>query len=165
MNRHNFYEALLHQDGHHIEHVRPPRDLMSWQQLPVSAIANFQVVVVEDIAVRTLEETLRSHPYQRFPVVRKKRLVGILTRKAAEAAMAGGREPKLEQAVPCLRGQTIQDLQQLLIESTTQFVVVLDREGGSVVGVVTLHDLLRAQAAAERAAELGDSTGGGMLKK
>ncbi len=160
MNRHDFYEALLHQDGHNIEHVRPPRDLMSWQQLPVSAIANFQVVVVEDMAARTLEGTLRNHPYQRFPVVRKKRLVGILTRIEAEAAVAGGREPRVERAVPCLRGQTIQDLQQLLIESTTQFVVVLDREGGSVVGVVTLHDLLRAQvAAAERAAELGDSTG------
>ena len=27
-----------------IEHVRPPRDLQSWQQLPVSAIANFRPV-------------------------------------------------------------------------------------------------------------------------
>jgi len=34
----------------------------------------------------------------------------------------------------------------LLIESTTQFAVALDHEGGKVVGVVTLHDLLRAEA-------------------
>jgi CIC family chloride channel protein len=30
----NFYEELLEQDGHQLEHVIPPRDLKSWQQLP-----------------------------------------------------------------------------------------------------------------------------------
>jgi CBS domain-containing protein len=53
-----------------------------------------------------------------------------------------------------MRGQTIQDLQHLLLDSTTHFVVVMDEEGINVVGIVTLHDLLRAQtAAAERAAD------------
>ena len=46
MNRENFYDALLTQDGHQLEHVRPPRGLQGWQQLPVSAIANFRPVVV-----------------------------------------------------------------------------------------------------------------------
>ena len=49
MNRQNFYDAILTQDGHQMEHVRPPRDLQSWQQLPVSAIANFQPVVVKGL--------------------------------------------------------------------------------------------------------------------
>ena len=154
MNRHNFYEALLDQDGHRIEHLRPPRDLMSWQQLPLAAMANFNPVVVEDLSRSTLQDTLKQHPYQRFPVVRDGRLAGILTRRVAEAALTGTQSPKLDTAVTCLRGQTIQDLQQLLLDSTTQFVVVLDQKGGKVVGVVTLHDLLRSQtAAAERAVE------------
>jgi len=161
MNRFNFYEAMLDQDGHRIEHVRPPRDLQSWQQLPVSAIANFQAVVVDDLDRASLQEVVKQHPYQRFPVVRGGRLVGVLTRKETEVALAGGHSPKLEPAVSCLRGQTIQDLQQLLLDSTTQFVVVLDRNEGKVIGVVTLHDLLRSQAAAsERGAESGDATGG-----
>ena len=146
MNRHNFYEALLEQDGHHIEHVRPPRDLRSWQQLPVSAIANFRAAVAEDLGHAALRDTLREHPYQRFPVVHDGRVTGILTRKEAEAALKEHRPPKLEPAVTCLRGQTIRELQQLLIESTTQFVVVLDRQGGQLVGMVTLHDLLRAES-------------------
>jgi CBS domain-containing protein len=54
---------------------------------------------------------------------------------------------KLKPATTCLREQTIGKLQQLLIESDTQFVVVLDRVDGQVVGLVTLHDLLRAQSA------------------
>lgn len=145
MNRHNFYEALLEQDGHRIEHVRPPRDLQSWQQLPVSAIANFELVTVEDLGRATLKEKLSQHPYQRFPVVQDGRLAGILTRKEAEAVIAGHSTAKLEPATTCLRGKTIGDLQMLLIESTTQFVVVLDREGGMPVGLVSLHDLLRAE--------------------
>jgi len=154
MNRYNFYEALLDQDGHRIEHVRPPRDLMSWQQLPVYAVANFHAVVVEDLGPTTLQEILKQHPYQRFPVVHNGKLTGILTRKEAEAVLARNQTPRLEPAITCLRGQTIQDLQQLLLDSTTQFVVILSEKKGNVMGLVTLHDLLRAQAAAaERMAE------------
>ncbi len=49
MNHHSFYDALIQQDGHQIEHVKPPRDLQGWQQLPVSAIANFRPVLVTDL--------------------------------------------------------------------------------------------------------------------
>ncbi|MEO8427943.1 MAG: CBS domain-containing protein [Verrucomicrobiota bacterium] len=42
----------------------------------------------------------------------------------------------------------------LLIESETHFVVVLDRKEGEVIGLVTLHDLLRAESAiAQKAKE------------
>lgn len=147
LNRHNFYEALLEQDGHRIEHVRPPRDLRSWQQLPVSAIANFQVIVVESLEPDALRSVLGQHPYQRFPFVEGGRVTGILSRKEAEAALSEGRKPRLEPAATCLRQQTIRELQRLLIESNSQMATLLDREDGHPVGVVTLHDLLRAEAA------------------
>lgn len=154
MNRHNFYEALLEQDGHRIEHVRPPRDLRSWQQLPVSAITNFQAVVLDDLGPAALQDTLKRHPYRCFPVVRDGTLAGVLTRDEAAAFLAGGGSPKLEAASTCTREHTIRELQQSLIESSKQFVVVLDREGGTVVGLVTLHDLLRAEASmAQQATE------------
>jgi CIC family chloride channel protein len=145
MNRENFYDALLTQDGHRLEHVRPPRGLQGWQQLPVSAIANFQPVVLRDPGTAEIQKVLKAHPYQRFPVVKEGRLAGILTRKEAEAALAEKRLPRLEAATRCLPGQTIRQLQALLIESTTQLVVLTDTEGQNVVGVVTLHDLLRAE--------------------
>ena len=55
LNRQNFYDALLTQDGHQIEHVRPPRDLQSWQQLPVSAIASFQPVTLRSLDAPEIE--------------------------------------------------------------------------------------------------------------
>ncbi len=145
LNRQNFYDALLTQDGHQIEHVRPPRDLQSWQQLPVSAIASFQPVIVRSLDAAEIQALVKAHPYQRFPVEQNGRLAGILTRREAEQALTEKRPPKLEPATTCLRGQTIRDLQRLLIESASQFVVVLDRPHGSIIGLVTLHDLLRAE--------------------
>lgn len=154
LNRENFYDALLAQDGHRVEHVRPPRDLHSWQQLPVSSIANFTPVTVVDLDPIALRELLKTHPYGQFPVVREGRLLGALTRAEGEAAMRAGRPPTLAQVATCLREQTVAGLQLLLIESETHLVVVLDRPDGTPIGLVTLHDLLRAEAAmAQRSKE------------
>jgi CIC family chloride channel protein len=144
MNRENFYDELLTQDGHRLEHVRPPRDLLGWQQLPVAAILSPTPVVLSDLAPAAIQETLKAHPYSRFPVVREGKLEGILTRAEAEAALAANRPPRLEPATTCRTDQTIRELQTLLISSSTNFVVVTDVTG-QVLGVITLHDLLRAE--------------------
>jgi CIC family chloride channel protein len=144
MNRENFYDALLVQDGHRIEKVRPPRDLLSWQQSLVSGILTDKPAVVADLAPEAIQALLKSHPYERFPVVQDGKPTGVLTRKEAQAALAEKRPPKLEPVTTCRADQTIRDLQTLLIDSTTQFVVVVD-DDGRIQGVITLHDLLRAE--------------------
>jgi CIC family chloride channel protein len=153
MNRENFYDALLTQDGHRLEHVRPPRGLQEWQQLPVSAIANFQPVVLRDPGVAEIHKVLKAHPYQRFPVIKDGKLAGILTRKEAEVALAEKHAPRLEGAATCLPGQTIRQLEVRLIESTTHLIVLTDAEGQNVLGLVTLHDLLRAEVEKAKSGE------------
>jgi CIC family chloride channel protein len=145
MNHENFYDALLVQDGYRIEKVRPPRDLLSWQQSPVAGIMTERpVVITAALAPADIQQLLRSQPFDRFPVVREGQPVGVLTRKEAQAALAEKRTPNLEPITTCLRDQTIRELQTLLINSTTQFVTVVD-EAGLVRGIITLHDLLRAE--------------------
>ncbi len=146
MNRENFYDALLTQDGHRLEHVRPPRDLHSWQQLPVSAIANFKPVSLPALDPNTLTKILEEHPYQQFPLVEAGKLTGVVTRREIERALAQQRTPEISPPATCLREETVAALQMVLIESETRFVVVLDRQDGEVIGLVTLHDLLRAEA-------------------
>jgi CBS domain-containing protein len=46
-----------------------------------------------------------------------------------------------------LREQTVAALQKMLIESDTLVVLILNRKDGDVIGLVTLHDLLRAESA------------------
>ncbi len=125
----------------------PPLHYQSWQQLPVSAIANFHPVVASDLSRSALKTILSSYPYQRFPVVQQDKLVGILTRKEAEIAARENRAPKLEPVTTCLRELPVRELQALLIESSTQVVVLLSKSEGRVLGLITLHDLLRAQEA------------------
>jgi CIC family chloride channel protein len=145
MLKHSFYDALLKQDGVNLEQVQPPRDLRSWQQLPVSAIANFQPVIVRSLAPADLGRLLGASPYARFPVVEGEHLVGILAREEAELAVKEGRAPRLLAPVSALPSESVQDLQAKLIESGAGIVVLLDGPGGRVLGIVTLHDLLRAQ--------------------
>jgi CIC family chloride channel protein len=152
LTKHNFYDALLQQDGHKIEHVIPPRDLHSWQQLPVSSIANFQPVVIKDTSAEAIGAVLKQHPYNFFPVVEDKVLKGILSRQTGEAFVQTRTPPALQKAVTCVPEQTIRELQHLLIESPTGVTVLLDRPDGRVIGLITLHDLLRAEVAmAQRA--------------
>lgn len=145
LTKQNFYEQALEDDGHQLERVIPPRDLHSWQQLPVSTIANFSPVIVRDTSPNALNELLQANPQGRFPVVKDKKLAGVITRKEAERVVSSGEEPRLEQAVTCMPHQTIRQLQGILIESPTFMVVLTDKPDGRVLGLVTLHDILRAE--------------------
>ena len=153
LNDQNFYDALIEQDGHHIEHVKPPRDLQSWHQFPVSAVANFRPVLAESTEREQVTGLLEKNPYQRFPVVKDGVLQGILTRNEALAAIAEGRNPKLEPATECYPDQNVRQLQMLLIESSSQMVVLMDSPNGKLLGVVTLHDLLRAEVSVSKNSE------------
>jgi chloride channel protein, CIC family len=141
----NFYDAILEQDGHRLEKLLPPRDLQSWQKLPVSAIANFQPVILNNLDPTEVEKILKARAFVCFPVMQGDKLTGIATRAELAEAIAEKRAPKLAPVVRCEPRQTIRQLQALLIESPTGMAVVCDAASEKPLGVVTLHDLLRAQ--------------------
>ncbi len=147
LNHLNFYDEILQQDGHNIEHVVPPRDLRSWQNLPVSAIANFKPVAIRDASESALKELLERHPYKHFPVIESEKLKGIAKREEIVSAMAERRPFKVEPVLTCGPGETIRESQSRLIESATGTIAITDHVNGNVLAVVTLHDLLRAQVA------------------
>ena len=71
----------------------------------------------------------------------------------AESAVAEKRSVKLEKATTCLPAQTVRELRSLLIESTALMVVLLDQPKGKILGLVTLHDLLRAEVSVAKSGE------------
>jgi CIC family chloride channel protein len=143
----NFYEEALEQDGHQMEHLVPPRDLRSWHGLPISSVATFKPVAVTDMAEPALKELLAQHPYRYFPVVIDEQLRGMAARAGIEAALAAHRPVNLETVVTCRPGDTIRDCQGPLIDSPTQTLILTDKPDGRALGIVTLHDILRAQVA------------------
>ncbi|MDQ6655385.1 MAG: chloride channel protein [Verrucomicrobiota bacterium] len=144
-HRTNFYDEVLHQDGHRMEHLIPPRDLRSWQNLPISAIANFKPAVVEEQTAPALKTVLEQHPYRYFPVVENGVLKGIASRAELELAAAEARALQLHPAKTCGPDESIRASQMLLIESTSGTVAITNSDDGKLLGFVTLHDLLRAQ--------------------
>ena len=144
LTKENFYDEVLTQDGIVLVHVIPPRDLRSWQAYPVSAIANFHPVMLDSLEPEKMKAVLEKNQFKRFPVVEGERLIGCLTRQEALAAIAQGRAPALEKAVTCRRSFTIGEVSRLLIEAPGGFVVLV--AGEKPAGIITLHDLLRAEA-------------------
>ena len=148
---HSFYEQVLFDDGHSMRVFMPPRDLRSWRQYPVSAIANFQPVILppSDVTAQALPAALAAHPgYERFPVGGEgDAAVGVLVRGESETALAAGQVPPVHIVPTCLRDETIGGAQAKLIESSHGMVLVLDAPHGKIIGLLTLHDLLRAQDA------------------
>jgi len=154
-SKRNFYDEILEQDGHNIEQVRPPRDLVAWKQWPISAIANFHPVVLDSLEPAALERQLRAFPYKRFPVVYSGRPVGVLTRTEAESALAAGRTARFSPAIICTPDTTIHAAQRQLVESPTGMLLVVAPDDQRLLGLVTLHDLVRAQISlAEQEREL-----------
>ena len=151
INRANFYDAILVQDGHELEHLIPPRDLRSWQNLPISVITNFKPVVAYDTSASALTELLSRHPYRFFPITENGELIGVASREELAAAAAHQRVPSLQPAILSGPGESIRDSQARLIQSPTGTLLITETSGRKLLGIVTLHDLLRAQlAVAER---------------
>lgn len=146
--RHNFYDSLLEQDGHVVERFTPPRDLREWQNQSVTHLANPQPVTVESLETKPLQLLLQQHPFGQFPVVRNGQICGILTRVEVTRALREGRPPILAKARICHPSLALRAAQAELIESETGAVLLQERPEGPLLGMLTLHDILRAQEAA-----------------
>jgi chloride channel protein, CIC family len=143
---HGFYEQVLADDGVVLNTVMPPRDFREWQNYPVSAIANFQPVVLDSLEPDALREVLGEHPFAKFLYQPDDEPPSVVLRADMERSLAGGAAPPASHTIPvCLRSDLISRVQDELVASGQGIVAVLDRENGAAVGLLTLHDILRAQ--------------------
>ncbi len=142
---HNFYDEILAQDGQAVEQVMPPRDLRSWQETPVSRAANFHPVLIRSLDVETLQATLAEHSHDRFPVVIDLKLKGVITHEHMERVIEKGEEPIIDPVATCRREATIRDIQHKIIESPANMVILIGGLDDVPIGVMTLHDILRAE--------------------
>jgi CIC family chloride channel protein len=143
----NFYESILLQDGHQLDQVIPPRDLADWQQLPVSAIANFKPIALENLDASYLGDLLERFTYSRFPVLQLGEIRGTVSRAECLAALRENRQPQVRAAKVVAPRKPIREAQTLLMESEDSVLLVRDETSGKLIALLTLHDLLRAQEA------------------
>ena len=87
-----------------------------------------------------------QYPYANFPLLQDGKVVGVLTRHDMERALLTHMPPEFEPAVTADPNESIRGIQSRIIDSRTGMVVLCD-EKQALLGVITLHDLLRAQLA------------------
>lgn len=143
--KHNFYDEILAQDDQEVEKVMPPRDLRSWQETPVSRAANFRPILLRSLDIETLKATLLESDHERFPVVIDMKLKGVITREHMERVIDQGEEPIIDAVATCRREATIRDIQHQIIESPANMVVIIGGLDEVPIGIMTLHDILRAE--------------------
>jgi CIC family chloride channel protein len=140
-----FYEQVLQDDGHDLSTVVPPRDFREWEGYPVSVIANYKPALLADLDRETLAVMLEKFPYARFVHQAGGEPPGIVLRKDMIEAVSDFRAVPIHANPTCLRTDSVAQVQRLLVDSLHGIVLVLDEDAGRVTGLVTLHDLLRAQ--------------------
>jgi tRNA nucleotidyltransferase (CCA-adding enzyme) len=143
--------------GRSLDDVR--RELLA--ALPASITPPMQVaqiysprpqVVEADLTVAAAAERMARYGYEGFPVVRAGSVVGLLTRRAVDRALAHGMqharvESVMEGGSVTVRpGDSVAHLQQLMVERGWGQIPVVSPEGDRVVGIVTRTDLLKALA-------------------
>jgi chloride channel protein, CIC family len=144
----SFYDELLHQDGHDVERLRPLDNLRAWQEQSVGALANPKLVLLNSLNPEEVGKVLAAHPFARYPVIMNGQAQGILERDEAEMAIRAKREPILQRAVVIEPDASLNEVQTALFESPTGLLLVRGVGPNGGFGLVTIHDLLRAQQAA-----------------
>jgi tRNA nucleotidyltransferase (CCA-adding enzyme) len=113
-------------------------------------------VVESDLTVAEAAERMARYGYEGFPVVRNGTVVGLLTRRAVDRALAHGMkrahvEAVMEGGSVTVRpSDSITHLQQLMVEQGWGQIPVVSPEGDHVVGIVTRTDLLKALAPGQK---------------
>jgi CIC family chloride channel protein len=145
----NFYEALLIQDGHEYHKIKPPVDIQSWQNLPISVIMNPKIAYIQKTDISEVERCLESYPYKAFPVIIDGRLEGILGREEMSRSLKKKEFPEIHKAGTCYSDQSLKDVGNKFVEFDIYVLTVLDRKTEKISGIVTLRDLIRAQSAVQ----------------
>jgi len=109
-------------------------------------------VVESDLTIGEAAERMARYGYEGFPVVREGRVVGLLTRRAVDRAVAHGMkrahvETVMESgSVTVQLADSITRLQQVMVEQGWGQIPVVSTDSEQVVGIVTRTDLIKALA-------------------
>lgn len=152
------YDALLLQDKITLKKMPHYVGDQDWRNLPVSSIMTFDPVrLASDLLPANALEKIRADglKHHAYPITDSAgKLAGMITHHELEETHREGREVPIGelisgQTLVRLRPETsIRDVAQILVmEDVLQAPVVSSKDEGTLIGIVTLHDIARQQNA------------------
>jgi chloride channel protein, CIC family len=139
----NFYNEILERDGIDLDQLIPIKSWGALQKRPVAAIATFKPVLVNTIERKELMHFTEKYPYQLFPFVRENRVKGLISRQAI--LEGNGDQVNMQPALSISPDVTVKEAVTKMVSQSANLLVLTAKENGHPIGVVTLHDVLRAQ--------------------
>ena len=110
-------------------------------------------VLAADTQADEAAALMQRYGYEGFPVVRDGKVIGLLTRRAVDRALAHQRKaPEMNLPASSLMeagevtafpGDSIESLQRRMTETGWGQIPVVDPENGSIIGIVTRTDVLK----------------------
>jgi chloride channel protein, CIC family len=142
--RTNFYSEILERDGIDLDPHIPIKSWAALQKRPIGTIATFKPVIVNTTVREELLPIVEEHPYRFFPLVRENKLEGLISR---DSVLEGSEENVTPQTAHAASPDTLvkEAVNRMVTDSANLLVLAADQEGPPI-GIVTLHDVLRAQA-------------------
>jgi CBS domain-containing protein len=155
------YEALLGQDDVHLPHRQQPRHALD--QIPIAeAMARDLVTLPAETTVAAAEQQIHAHPYASFPVLGPgQRFVGLVSEARLRRSLAEGMGeqpigPLADRTTALRSDQPLIDAVVRMDQQETRQLAVVDRADPTrLVGLLTLSDIVRAQARIARDAAPG----------
>lgn len=142
--RTNFYSEILERDGIDLDQHIPIKSWVALQKRPIGTIATFKPVTVNTTDREELLPIVEEHPYRFFPLVRENKLEGLISR---DSVLKGSQENVASQPVHTASPDTpVKEAVNRMVSDSANFLVLAADQEGPPIGIVTLHDVLRAQA-------------------
>jgi CBS domain-containing protein len=155
------YEALLEQDGVHLPHRNRPRHALEQIQV-AEAMTSDLVTLPAEATVAAAAQRSRSYPYSSFPVLESDQaFVGLISEARLRRALAEGAGdhpigPLADRRMALFADQPLLNAVMLMDQQETRQIAVVDRDDSArLVGLLTLSDIVRAQARVARTSPSG----------
>jgi CIC family chloride channel protein len=140
----NFYSEILKRDAFDLDRHMPVRSWASLQRQSIGSLATFSPVAVSTQERSELRGLTETHPYKFFPLVRDGVLQGLVDRdEITNDDTTPVRILPVQTAPP---ETTVLEATKLMVDSSTPILVLVPPGQRKPIALVTLHDVLRAQA-------------------
>lgn len=109
------------------------------------------LMIPPEMSAKEAAQLMQRYGYEGYPVIKQGQVIGLLTRRAVDRALAhklNFSAGSLMEAneIKVLPGDSLDHLQQVMIQSGWGQIPVVSPENGEVIGIVTRTDLLKIQA-------------------
>lgn len=147
--RENFYSQVIEDDGVDLTLYRTVTDFADWKKRRVAAFATLNLHCVTEWKHDAVSELLATSQHQVYPVLNDDGFVeGIVKRSGLKKFIETGNPPTLSQPACVSADQTLGAIEHLLVEAPLNLVLLVSPER-RLLGIFTIHDLLRSQISSE----------------